>query len=192
VPIAGLALVPLILDWPLVLSPVHIVFLELIIDPACSIAFEAEPAETDIMQKPPRDPDTPLFDTRNILFSLLQGGIVLAAVLVVFAFALYRGQGDADARTLSFSTLVIGMLGLIVVNRSWSRNVIHALRSPNRAFWWVIAGAVGFLILVLYVPSLRNLFRFSTLHTDDLLICVGAGLLSSLVIELLKFKHFRK
>jgi Ca2+-transporting ATPase len=84
------------------------------------------------------------------------------------------------------------MLGLIVVNRSWSRNVIHALRSPNRAFWWVIAGAVGFLILVLYVPSLRNLFRFSTLHTDDLLICVGAGLLSSLVIELLKFKHFRK
>lgn len=192
VPIAGLALVPLILDWPLVLSPVHIVFLELIIDPACSIAFEAEPAETDIMQKPPRDPDTPLFDTRNILFSLLQGGIVLAAVLAVFAFALYRGLGDADARTQSFTTLVFGMLGLIAVNRSWSRNVIHALRSPNRAFWWVTAGALGFLTAVLYVPSLRNLFRFSMLHPDDLLICIGAGLLSSVVIELLKFKHFRK
>ena len=192
VPIAGLALVPLILDWPLVLSPVHIVFLELIIDPACSIAFEAEPAETDIMQKPPRDPDTPLFDTRNILFSLLQGGIVLAAVIAVFAFALYRGLGDADARTLSFTTLVVGMLGLIVVNRSWSRNVIHALRSPNRAFWWVVAGALGFLTLVLYVPSLRDLFRFSILHTDDLLICTGAGFLSSVVIELLKFKQFRK
>jgi Ca2+-transporting ATPase len=192
VPIAGLALIPLILDWPLVLSPVHIVFLELIIDPACSIAFEAEPAESDIMQKPPRDPDTPLFDTRHILFSLLQGSIVLAAVLAVFAFALYRGQGDADARTLSFSTLVIGMLGLIAVNRSWSRNVIHALRAPNRAFWWVAAGALGFLAVVLYVPSLRDLFRFSTLHADDLLICAGAGLLSSLAIELLKFKHFRK
>jgi Ca2+-transporting ATPase len=192
VPIAGLALIPLILDWPLVLTPVHIVFLELIIDPACSIAFEAEPAEPDIMQKPPRDPDTPLFDTRHILFSLLQGGIVLAAVLVVFAFALYRGQGDADGRTLSFSTLVIGMLGLIVVNRSWSRNVIHALRSPNRAFWWVVAGALGFLTAVLYVPSLRDLFRFSILHPDDLLICTGAAFLSSVVIELLKFKHFRK
>lgn len=192
VPIAGLALVPLILDWPLVLSPVHIVFLELIIDPACSIAFEAEPAETDIMQKPPRDPDTPLFDTPHILFSLLQGGIVLAAVLAIFAFAHYRGLGDADARTLSFTTLVVGMLGLIVVNRSWSRNVIHALRSPNRAFWWVVAGAVGFLTAVLYVPSLRDLFRFSILHPDDLLICAGAAFLSSVVIELLKFKHFRK
>ncbi|MGE5218121.1 MAG: cation-translocating P-type ATPase [Chloroflexota bacterium] len=191
VPIAGLALIPLILDWPLVLTPVHIVFLELIIDPACSIAFEAEPAEPDIMQKPPRDPDTPLFDTRHILFSLLQGVIVLAAVLVVFAFALYRGQGDADARTLSFSTLVIGMLGLIAVNRSWSRNVIRALLSPNRAFWWVAAGALGFLAAVLYVPSLRSLFRFSVMHPDDLLICTGAALLSSVVIELLKFKRER-
>jgi Ca2+-transporting ATPase len=192
VPIAGLALIPLILDWPLVLTPVHIVFLELIIDPACSIAFEAEPAETDIMQKPPRDPETPLFDMRNILFSLFQGGLVLVTVLAVFAFALYRQLGDADARTLSFSTLVISMLGLIVVNRSWSRNIIDALRSPNRAFWWVIAGALGFLALVLYVPSLRNLFRFSILHADDLLICTGAGLLSSLMIESLKLRHFRK
>jgi Ca2+-transporting ATPase len=189
VPIAGLALIPLILDWPLVLTPVHIVFLELIIDPACSIAFEAEPAEPDIMQKPPRDPDTPLFDTPHILFSLLQGGIVLAAVLAVFAFALYRGLGDADARTLSFSTLVIGMLGLIVVNRSRSRNVIHALLSPNRAFWWVAAGALGFLTAVLYIPSLRTLFRFSVMHPDDLLICTGAALLSSLVIDVLKFKR---
>ena len=191
VPIAGLALIPLILDWPLVLTPVHIVFLELIIDPACSIAFEAEPAEPDIMQKPPRDPDTPLFDTPHILFSLLQGGIVLAAVLAVFAFALYRGLGDADARTLSFSTLVIGMLGLIVVNRSRSRNVIHALLSPNRAFWWVAAGALGFLTAVLYIPSLRTLFRFSVMHPDDLLICTGAALLSSLVIDVLKFKRQR-
>jgi Ca2+-transporting ATPase len=192
VPIAGLALVPLILDWPLVLSPVHIVFLELIIDPACSIAFEAEPPEPDIMQKPPRDPETPVFDTRAIFFSLFQGGLVLGAVLAIFAFALYRGLGDADARTLSFSTLVVGMLGLIIVNRSRSLNVVQALRSPNRAFWWVIAGALGFLAAALYVPSLRDLFRFSILHPDDLLTCIGAGLLSSLVIELLKFKHFRK
>ena len=69
---------------------------------------------------------------------------------------------------------------------------IHALRSPNRAFWWVVAGALGFLATALYVPSLRDLFRFSILHTDDLLICTGAGFLSSVVIELLKFKHFRK
>jgi Ca2+-transporting ATPase len=192
VPIAGLALVPLILDWPLVLSPVHIVFLELIIDPACSIAFEAEPPEPDIMRKPPRKPETPLFDIRDIFFSLVQGGLVLGAVLAIFAFALYRGLGEADARTLSFSTLVVGMVGLIIVNRSRTLNVIHALRSPNRAFWWVIAGALGFLAAVLYIPSLRNLFRFSILHPDDLLICIGAGLLSSLAIEWLKSNRFWK
>jgi Ca2+-transporting ATPase len=192
VPIAGLALLPLILDWPLVLSPVHIVFLELVIDPACSVAFEAEPPEADIMRKPPRAADTPLFDARNIFFSLSQGILVLGAVLAIFAFALHRGLGDADARTLSFSTLVVGMLGLIVVNRSRSRRIIHALRSPNRAFWWVVAGAIGFLAAALYVPSLRDLFRFSVLHPDDLLICTGAGLLSSLAIELLKSTRFGK
>jgi Ca2+-transporting ATPase len=192
VPIAGLALVPLILDWPLVLSPVHIVFLELIIDPACSIAFEAEPPEPDVMRKPPRKAETPLFDIRDIFFSLVQGGLVLGAVLAIFAFALYRGLGEADARTLSFSTLVVGMVGLIIVNRSRTLNVIHALRSPNRAFWWVIAGALGFLAAVLYIPSLRNLFRFSILHPDDLLICIGAGLLSSLAIEWLKSNRFWK
>ncbi len=191
VPIAGLALVPLLFDWPLVLTPVHIVFLELIIDPACSIAFEAEPAESNIMQKPPRDPETPLFSARNILFSLFQGGLALAAVLAVFAFALYRGVGDTDARTLSFTTLVIGMIGLIIVNRSWSGNLIQALRSPNRAFWWVTAGALGFLATVLYVPSLRSLFRFSALHFDDLMICAGAGLLSSFLIEWVKIAIFR-
>jgi len=186
VPIAGLALVPLLLEWPLVLTPVHIVFLELIIDPACSIAFEAEPAEPDIMRKPPRAPETPLFDKRHILFSLLQGGILLAAVLAVFAFALYRGMGDADARTLTFSTLVFGMLGLIAVNRSWSRNFIQALLAPNQAFWWVTAGALGFLAAVLYIPSLTTLFRFSFMHPDDFMICAGAALLSTAAIELLK------
>ena len=73
VPIAGLALLPLILDWPLVLSPVHIVFLELIIDPACSIAFEAEPEEADVMDRPPRDPKAPLFGMGQIFFSLFEG-----------------------------------------------------------------------------------------------------------------------
>ena len=122
VPIAGLALVPLILDWPLVLSPVHIVFLELIIDPACSIAFEAEPEESDVMNRPPRDPQEPLFGAKKICSSLLQGSIVLLAVLAVLGFALYRGHSEAAARAASFVTLVLGMLGLIFANRSMSRH----------------------------------------------------------------------
>jgi Ca2+-transporting ATPase len=191
VPIAGLALVPLILDWPLVLSPVHIVFLELIIDPACSIAFEAEPEEANVMNRPPRDPKEPLFGSRKILFSVLQGAFVLLMVLLLFGVALYRGQGEADARALSFTTLVLGMMGLILANRSWSRNALAVLREPNAAFWWVVGGAVAFLGTVLYVPYLRDVFRFSMLHPGDLAICLGAAALGILWFEFLKLKPFR-
>jgi P-type Ca2+ transporter type 2C len=186
VPIAGLALVPLILNWPLVLTPVHIVFLELIIDPACSIAFEAEPEERNIMARPPRDPKAPLFGKRDILFSLLQGTLVLASVITVFALALYRGQSDTTARTLAFSTLVFGMLGLITVNRSRSASVFQSLRAPNRAYWWVILGALGFLAAVLYVPSLSAAFRFTTLHPGELAGCIGAAIVGLFIIEMLK------
>jgi Ca2+-transporting ATPase len=186
VPIAGLALVPLILNWPLVLTPVHIVFLELIIDPACSIAFEAEPAEANIMQKPPRDPDTPLLGGRDILFSLLQGGAVLAIVLLVFGVTLYRGQGADDARALTFSTLVLGMLGLISANRSWSRRLLLPWRTANPAFWWVISGALGFLAAVLYIPSLSRLFRFTVLHPNDVAVCFTAGAISFFLVEIIK------
>ena len=186
VPIAGLALIPLILDWPLVLTPVHIVFLELIIDPACSIAFEAEPAEANIMQKPPREPDTPLLGGRDILYSLLQGSAVLAIVLLVFGVALYRGQGADNARALTFSTLVLGMLGLISANRSWSRQLLLPWRSANPAFWWVISGALGFLAAVLYIPSLSKLFRFTVLHPDDLAVCFAAGVISFFLVEIIK------
>jgi Ca2+-transporting ATPase len=189
VPIAGLALVPLIFDWPLLLTPVHIVFLELIIDPACSIAFEAEREEADVMERPPRDPTTPLFGARDISLSLLQGSTVLITVLAVFGLSLYMGYGEADGRTLTFTTLIFGMVSLIFVNRSWSRGVFHALRAPNRAFWWVVGGAFGFLAAVIYVPTLRNIFRFSLLHSADLAICLAAASVNFLLLELLKLKR---
>ena len=192
VPIAGLALVPLILDWPLVLSPVHIVFLELIIDPACSIAFEAEPEESDVMNRPPRDPQEPLFGVKKICSSLLQGSIVLLAVLAVLGFALYRGHSEAAARASTFVTLVLGMLGLIFANRSMSRNAFAMLRTPNPALWWVVSGGVIFLAAVLYVPYLREVFRFAGLPASDLVICLGAGVLSALWFEIVKFARTQR
>jgi P-type Ca2+ transporter type 2C len=187
VPIAGLALVPLILDWPIVLSPVHIVFLELIIDPACSIAFEAEPEESDVMNRPPRDSQEPLFGVKKICSSLLQGSIVLLAVLAVLGFALYRGQSEAVARASSFVTLVLGMLALIFANRSMSRHAFAMLHAPNRALWWVVSGGLIFLATVLYVPYLREVFRFASLPASTLAICLGAGVLSALWFEIVKF-----
>jgi Ca2+-transporting ATPase len=171
---------------------VHIVFLELIIDPACSVVFEAEQEESDVMTRPPRRPDAPLFGTRTVGISLLQGLSVLLILLGVYVIALKRGQGGEDARALAFTTLIFANLGLIFANRSWSRLILDTLRSPNAALWWVSGGSVLFLGLVLYVPFLRQLFRFSVLHAVDILICVGAGAVSILWFELLKFVHRRR
>lgn len=183
VPIAGMSLLPVLLKWPLVLFPVHIVFLELVIDPACSIAFEAEPEEKDIMHRPPRDPRKPLFNGSMVALSLLQGLSVLVILLVVFLISLYRGQGVQEARALTFTTLVAANLSLILTNRSWSRTIWATLRSANVALGWVFGGAVVLLLLVLYVPFLRKLFHFTFLHPDDLLICFFAGVCSILWFE---------
>lgn len=182
-PIAGVSLFPLLLKWPLVLMPLHIVFLELIIDPACSIAFEAEPEEANVMERPPHSPREPLFTWRIIFLGLFQGVSILLIVLAVFVVSMYRGQGELDARALTFTTLVLGTLTLIWANRSWSRIILRTLRTPNPALWGVTGGALGLLALVLYVPFLRDLFRFSTLHPMDIAVSLAAGLLSVLWFE---------
>jgi Ca2+-transporting ATPase len=189
VPIAGMSLIPVLFGWPLALLPLNIVFLELIIDPACSIAFEAEAEERDIMRRPPRDRGKSIFSSRNILLSLVQGVGALLCVLVVFVIALYRGQGDLDARALAFVTLILANLGLIWTNRSRTRTVMETLLSPNAALWWVTISALIFLSLVLYVPFLRELFQFSMLHALDIAICFGAAALSVFMVDYWKLRH---
>jgi len=186
VPIVGMSLIPVALGWPLVLLPVHILFLQLIIDPACSVVFEAEPEEADLMRRAPRPPGASLFDRGTIAFGLLQGSGILAIVLAVFAIALYRGQEAEVARALTFTALVIADLGLIFSNRSRSRNLIAMIVTRNLALWWVMGGALSFLGLVLYVPPLRQLFHFGYLHTDDILIAIAAGVVCIIGVEAAK------
>ncbi|MEK6406977.1 MAG: cation-translocating P-type ATPase [Acidobacteriota bacterium] len=187
VPIAGMTLVPVLLRWPLVLLPVHIAFLHLIIDPACSIVFEAEPEEADLMQRPPRKPAEPLFGKRTWLVSSLQGLGVLLILAALYGLALHRGQAEPKARALAFTTLIIANLGLILTNRSWKHSIISTIRSPNAALWWVTGGAVLFLGLVLYVPMLREVFRFAELDPRDVGVCLLAGVGSIAWFELFKF-----
>jgi Ca2+-transporting ATPase len=192
VPIAGVSLIPVLLKWPLVLMPVHIMFLELIIDPACSTVFEAEPEEENVMDLPPRSPNEPLFSKRMVGMSLLQGINVLVLVLAVFSIAYHRGLGETEARAMTFTTLIIANLGLILTNRSWSRTILAMLKKPNAASWWVLAGAFLFLGLVLYIPFLRGLFRFALLHPLDLAICLLVGSSSILWFEVFKLLRGRK
>jgi P-type Ca2+ transporter type 2C len=186
IPIAGMSLIPVLFKLPLVLLPIHVAFLHLIIDPACSIVLEAEPAEANVMQRPPRNPQEPLFGRKTLGLAILQGSGILAIILAIFVIALYRGQGELDARTLTFTTLILANLGLILSESSSARLSLKILKSPNAALWWVMGGGVFFLGIVLYVPFLRQLFSFSFLHPIDLVICLCGGLIDLFWFELLK------
>ena len=186
VPIAGISLIPILFKWPLVLMPVHIVFLELIIDPACSTAFESEREEPNVMRRPPRDSREPIFGLRTTMTALLQGASVLLIVAAVFFFALRQGQHETHARALAFTTLIVANLALIWTNRSWTATVLQSLRSRNAALWWVTGGALALLILVLMVPFLRELFRLAPLSLVDVGLCVAAGCASIFWFEAMK------
>ncbi|MFN0064247.1 MAG: cation-translocating P-type ATPase [Myxococcaceae bacterium] len=186
IPIAGVAMLPIFLDWPLLFTPVHVLFLELIIDPASSVAFEMEVEERDEMRHPPRRRDAPLLERSQILLSLVEGLCVFLAVAVAFLFGRQKHAGDVDARTLAFTLLILSNLALILVNRSRSRGLWETLRTPNRAWWWVVLGTGLALAAVLYVPFLRSIFRFSPLHADDWLFCAIA---TSVVLAVLVLLH---
>ena len=186
VPIAGLSMIPVFFgDWPLLLLPVHIVFLELIIDPSCSLIFEAENEEAGIMQRPPRSPDERLFSARTIGISVLQGLSALAACLGVYLLARSDHTPEA-ARALTFATLVVAFLVIILVNRSWTRSAFAMLRVPNSALRWVLFGATILLTTVLLVPFTQRLFHFAPLHARDLLLSLGTGFVCVLWFEVLK------
>ncbi|HZD43723.1 MAG TPA: cation-translocating P-type ATPase, partial [Methanomicrobiales archaeon] len=186
VPIAGMSVLPIIFGLPLVLLPVHIVFLELIIDPSSSVAFEAEEAEPGIMDRPPRSENEPILTRRAILIALVQGGVVLAALLAAFTYLYLNGLGESEARAFTFTTIVIANLGLILVNRSWSRTLSSTLRRPNSSLWWIVLGALFFLGVVLYLPILQNLFAFAPLSGEEVALAVAIGIVSVFWFEVYK------
>jgi Ca2+-transporting ATPase len=186
VPIAGLSLAPVLLGWPLLLMPIQIVFLELIIDPACSVVFEAEREEPGIMRQPPRRPDDRILDRSTVSIALAQGFVALAVVLLIYLLGMTRGFGGDELRSLSFVTIVVSNLALICTNRSWSESMVATFKRPNTAFWWVMGGTLVFLGAVLALPGLRELFRFAPVSPIALLVCCAAGILSVVWFELFK------
>jgi Ca2+-transporting ATPase len=167
VPTAGMSLLPLLVGWPLFLYPVHIVFLEFVIDPACSIAFEAESADRRIMQRPPRPSTAKLFDRWMIAASIAQGTGVFVTVALLYAFALHRGESEGTARAMAFSAIVFANVALIIGNRTHEPSVRELLR-PNAALWGLIAGTLVALAIVLYVAPFREIFRFDLLSGSAL------------------------
>ncbi len=186
VPIAGLALIPLAFGMPLLFGPVHIAFLEMVIDPVCSLVFEAEGEEDGVMDRPPRPVAEPLFSTPTIIWSLLQGALVLGVVTTILFLAPGYGFDVDQVRALTFHSLVLSVVALIFVDRSVSASIITAITRPNRALAFVLPVVAALLAVTVFWAPARALFRFGALDAQWLVVPMGAGVTVLVVLELLK------
>jgi Ca2+-transporting ATPase len=186
VPIAGMALLPLLFGWPLMFSPAHIVFLELIINPTCSIVFEAEHSERDSMRLPPRNSQAPLFDAATILTCLIQGGAALVAVALLYAWLQHTGAPAEAARTMGFVALVAGNLGLIFAHRASGSRRTRMFGGGNPALWWVVGGALFALVVTVYWPALQRLFGFATITPQAFAGCFAVGVAGVIVFSFVR------
>lgn len=189
VPIAGLALLPLLIGGPLVLTPVLIAFLELIIDPGCSVVLEAEKEEPDVMARPPRHPRSTPFTRGFVGWSLLQGLLALAVVAGIFFYAMHRSMPPEDVRSLTFFTLVGINIALIFVNRSYRASLWAILFGANRSLMWGLAAVVAVTTLVLAWPTARAFLQLGPLHADDLTICFAGFAAVLFLLQLAKLRR---
>lgn len=186
VPIAGLALMPLLFGMPILFGPMHIAFLEMVIDPVCSLVFEAETEEDDVMTRKPRPPVEPLFSGPTILWSLVQGALVLAVTATIFALAPGYGLTTDQVRGMTFAALIFAIVALILVDRSRSSSILTAITRPNRALAVVLPIVGALLAVTLFWPTARDLFRFAALDPAHLAVPPLAGLAVLLALEVLK------
>jgi Ca2+-transporting ATPase len=193
IPIIGLTLIPgFVPSLPLLLLPLHIVFMELIIDPVCSIAFESEQEEKGIMQRKPRNPDHKFFGMKQISGSLFQGILLLSMVLCVYLLSIREGHTEGEVRAIAFSSLIIGNIVLILTNLSTTRSFIGILREKNRAAMFILTGAIAILLLTITVPALLELFSFEYPGFYHF-IPAGIGAASLLfILEMIKFIRNKK
>jgi Ca2+-transporting ATPase len=186
IPIAGLAILPLLSGLPLILMPTQIALLEMVIDPACSVVFEAEAEEPDVMVRPPRDPATPILGRGAALWALVQGGtaFLIAAGSLFLGAAL--GMAENALRALVFTVLVLMNIGLILVNRSFRSSLREALLRPNPTLWLLVTAVLAVLAVALYWGPAQRLFHFGPLQLDDAAAVAAAGLVFLALLEALK------
>ncbi|WP_408589445.1 cation-translocating P-type ATPase [Novosphingobium sp.] len=187
VPIAGLALIPLLFGLPLLFGPIHIALLEMVIDPVCALVFEAEEDEADIMARPPRAPDEALFSLRMIAWSVFQGGAALAMLAAVLFVETANDMPETELRALMFFALIAAVLALTFVNRSFSASLGQALLRPNPALRVVLLAIVAITGAILFIPAAQTLLKFGTIAWGDMALAVGLGALLLALLEAGKF-----
>lgn len=193
IPIIGLTMLPAFFSgMTLILLPIHIVFMELIIDPVCSIAFEAEQEERGIMKRKPRDPNEVFFGSKKILNSVLKGLLLLSVVLVVYRMSSMEGHTEGEIRAITFSTLIIGNVFLILTELSKTRSFLSVVTEKNHLAIGMILAASIILVLIITIPSFSYVFNFSYPGFSHMIPAVIGATMMLFVLELIKFIRFRK
>jgi Ca2+-transporting ATPase len=183
VPIAGLSILPILFGWPLLFFPVHILFLELIVDPACSLIFEQEEAESGVMNRPPRKKTDSILSGGVLRLSLLEGFAILVVTLITYGLSMQKGLPVEEARSLTFATLIAANIALILSNRRWKDSLITTTQKRNSASLWIIGATTLMLLIVYFIPALQNIFHFGPMHGHDFLMAVGLGFLCAIWFE---------
>lgn len=186
VPLAGLALLPLLLGFPILFGPIHIALIEMIIDPVCALVFEAEEGEANGMKRKPRDPEASLFSLAMIGWSVFQGAVAFALLASVYLTATFKGVSAADTRALTFVALIMAILALILVNRSFGTSLIAAFTRKNVALRYVLGAVAAVSVLIFTIPDLRTLLKFGLPQWHHLAIAAALGALLLLLLEALK------
>ena len=185
-PIAGLALLPIAMGRPLVLTPMLIAILELIIDPLCSVVLEAERDERDVMTRPPRDPESALLSRSLLVTGFLQGALAILAVCAVFLHATLRGLPAEQVRSMGFLTLICANYALIFANRSFSASPLAGFVRPNPSLWISVGSAAGALAAIFLIPAIRGFLRLGPMRGGQALLCVAAAVVLLGALELIK------
>ena len=192
IPIIGLTLLPSFFsELPILLMPLHIVFMELIIDPVCSIAFESEKEEIGIMKRLPRDINEQFFGIKRILSSVSMGILLLAMVVTVYFVSINEGHSDGEIRAIAFSSLIIGNIFLILTTLSKTRNALSVLFEKNIALLIILFAAAGLLVMLITVPYLQTIFSFNNPGLSHFVNSIIAASIVLLTLEIIKYSRLK-
>lgn len=188
IPIILTVFIPLALGWiyPNILSPVHIIFLELIMGPTCSIIFENEPIEKNTMIRKPRPFGTAFFNVSELTTSIIQGLAITAGTLFIYQYAVNNGFEEAQTRTMVFIVLIVSNIFLTLVNRSFYYSVLTTLKYKNPLVPLMISITIAITALLLFVPTLTAFFKFAPLNSDQILTATAVGFISVIWFEFVK------
>lgn len=188
IPIILTVFIPLAMDWkyPSIFSPIHVIFFELIMGPTCSIIYENEPIEKNIMMEKPRPFTMTFFSWKELYSSVLQGLMMTIGNLLIYQYAIYKGYNEPTTRAIVFTTLISANICLTLVNRSFYYSIFTTLKYKNNLVLFIILITIMISALILYVKPIRYFFELEYLNVWQLLMSIGCGFLFVIWFEFVK------